>query len=178
METGDFIIRIINEKDIDALQQIGRSTFYESFIDITPEKDMQEYLATSFNIQTLLAEIKDPNSIFYFVERENRIVGYGKINFNKPPYGIPGLENCMEIQRIYITKAFHGSGAAQKLMDAFFNEAIRRKLYNIWLSTGAFNNKALKFYEKYGFEKIGNHSFPVGKVNFEDVILLKQTGSV
>lgn len=59
-------------------------------------------------------------------------------------------------------------------MDVFFTEARHRELYNIWLSTGAFNNKALKFYEKYGFEKIANHDFPVGKAMFDDVILLKR----
>ncbi len=172
MEKKDISLRVITEKDIDALQEISRDTFYESFIDITPREDMRRYLEQSFNTRTLLEEINDSNSIFYFTEAGNKLIGYGKMNFNKPPYGLPGLSSCMEIQRLYIKKEFQGSGAAQKLMDIFLEEAHRRGFTKIWLSTGAFNNKALRFYRHYGFEKIADHKFPVGSVNFEDMILL------
>ena len=159
---------------METLQKISRSTFYESFIDITPEKDMQEYIENSFNSKKLLEELKDRNSIFYFVEYHNGIIGYGKVNLNKSPYGMDEMHECMEIQRLYIVKEFQRLGVAQKLMQVFLEEAQNNELDKIWLSTGAFNNNALSFYLQFGFEKFANHIFPVGNALFEDVILLLQ----
>jgi ribosomal protein S18 acetylase RimI-like enzyme len=176
MEPTVFNIVIATAEDIPDLERIGRSTFYESFIEITPEKDMLAYLDISFNPEVLKEELTDPSSVFYLVKTGGRIAGYGKINFDKPPYGMAEMEGCMEIQRIYIAKEFQGMGAARQLMDVFFEEAKKRKFKTTWLSTGAFNNKALNFYNKYGFRQVAHHSFPVGRVYFDDVILLKDEG--
>ncbi|MCX6188277.1 MAG: GNAT family N-acetyltransferase [Bacteroidetes bacterium] len=172
MDSKEFKIRRATMVDILALQKMAKATFYESFIDITPEADMQEYLEAAFSTEALLAELQDQDSIFYFIENGVQLMGYGKINFNKVPYGFSEMPNSMEIQRIYIKKEFQQCGAAGKLMHVFFEEARKRKLHNIWLSTGSLNNKALSFYSKYGFETIGHHEFPVGGEMFDDLILL------
>ncbi len=172
MESKEFTARIISLSDMDVLQKVGKETFYDSFIDITPPDDMKAYLNSSFSSDVLQTELEDEQSKYYFLELGDVVVGYGKINFDKAPYGMMEIPHSMEIQRIYIKKEFQRMGAARKLMHVFFDEAKRRKCNSIWLSTGSFNNHALSFYKKYGFEKIGNHEFPVGGKIFEDVILL------
>lgn len=174
MEPGNINIREASIKDINLIQEIGRKTFHDSFIAITPEAAMQEYLNSAFNHEQLTQELNDSNSIFYLVYFSENIAGYGKINFDKSPYGLPEMPDVMEIQRIYIDLPFQGIGAAHQLMQLFFKEAKKRGLRNIWLSTGSFNNKALHFYAKYGFTKIGNHEFWVGDELFDDVILYKE----
>lgn len=172
MQETNLSIRILSVEDLSDLQAIARDTFYESFIEITKLEDMHEYLDSSFSSENLLKELNDPNSIFYFIELDEQLIGYGKINFDKPPYGIEAMQHCMEIQRIYIKKEYHGIGAAQKLMQVFLEEAKIHGLTNIWLSTGSFNNRALGFYRKYGFEIIAHHAFPVGETVYDDVILM------
>jgi GNAT superfamily N-acetyltransferase len=177
MQSQDLRIRNVTAQDIDALRCISRATFDDSFHDITPDKDMREYLDASFNTKILSDELMDENSLFYFVETDNDIIAYGKINFYKPPYGIDGMVDCMEIQRIYVVKEHQRKGIGHLLMNVFFEQAKQKHLNNIWLSTGSFNNKALVFYERYGFEIIGHHEFLVGAVPFDDVILLIQMKS-
>lgn len=174
MEPSNISIREAGITDINLIQEIGRKTFYDSFIAITPESAMQEYLNLAFNITQLTLELNDSNSKFYLIYFGENLAGYGKINFHKSPYGLPAMPYVMEIQRIYIDTPFQGIGAAHQLMLVFFDEAKKRKLKNIWLSTGSFNNKALHFYTKYSFTKIGNHEFWVGAELFDDVILHKE----
>lgn len=176
MEPAIISISEASLADINLIQEIGRKTFYDSFIAITPEAAMQEYLNSAFNFTQLTQELNDSNSKFYLVYFGENIAGYGKINFLKSPYGLPVMPNAMEIQRIYIDLPYQGIGAANQLMQLFFKEAKARSLHNIWLSTGSFNNKALHFYKKYGFNKIGNHEFWVGAELFDDVILHKELG--
>lgn len=173
MVNRDINIRILTTKDIEALCHIGRTTFLESFTVITPEADMLAYLDASFNEMQLLEELTDKNSVFYFIESGNDTIGYGKINFNKSPYGMEGMKDCMEIQRIYVLKDCQRNGLGHLLMDVFFEQTKQRHLNNIWLSTGSFNNKALNFYRKYGFEIVGHHEFIVGSMAYDDVILLR-----
>lgn len=171
MEPGNIIIREASIIDINLIQEIGRKTFYDSFIAITPEAAMQVYLNQAFNLIQLAQELNDSNSKFYLVYFSENLAGYGKINFHKSPYDLPEMPDAMEIQRIYIDLPYQGIGAAHQLMQEFFREAKNRTLRNVWLSTGSFNNKALHFYKKYGFNKIGNHEFWVGEELFDDVIL-------
>ncbi len=174
MEPGNIIIREASITDINLIQEIGRKTFYDSFIAITPETAMQVYLNQAFNLSQLTQELNHSNSKFYLVYFGENLAGYGKINFHKSPYDLPEMSDVMEIQRIYIDPPYQGIGAAHQLMLVFFEEAKKRSLKNIWLSTGSFNNKALHFYKKYGFNKIGNHEFWVGEELFDDVILYKE----
>jgi ribosomal protein S18 acetylase RimI-like enzyme len=36
------------------------------------------------------------------------------------------------------------------------------------------NERAINFYKKTGFEKIGNHDFQIGKENFEFIAMQKK----
>ena len=43
----------------------------------------------------------------------------------------------------------------------------------VWLSVLNRNERAIDFYKKTGFEKIGNHDFQIGKENFEFTAMVK-----
>ena len=47
-------------------------------------------------------------------------------------------------------------------------------LYKVWLSVLNSNERAINFYKKNGFEKIGNHNFQIGKRNFEFLAMKKK----
>jgi len=172
--TGSLNLRHVTSEDINILSEIGRQTFYESFFEITPPQDMIQYLELSFNPLTLAEELKDEKSIFYFVENRNTTLGYGKINIGKTPYVNEGMGKGLEIQRLYILKKYQRMGAGRLLMQDFIRVTQQEKLPYIWLSTGAFNNNALNFYLKFGFEKKGTHRFMVGNTAYEDLILIRK----
>ena len=67
--------------DITLLQAIGKQTFYETFADTNTPEDMEQYLTTSFATSKVQQELSNPDSLFFFAEEENKVIGYLKLNF-------------------------------------------------------------------------------------------------
>ena len=53
------------------------------------------------------------------------------------------------------------------LQDLLLKKAKELNFKKIWLSVLNSNERAINFYKKTGFEKIGNNDFQIGKENFE-----------
>ena len=68
----------------------------------------------------------------------------------------------MELKRLYVARAWHGQGVAQALMDAALDTARARGAQTLWLGVWERNPRAVAFYAKYGFVRVGEHTFVLG----------------
>ena len=78
----------------------------------------------------------------------------------------------LEIERIYLKKKFQGKGLGKKMIEFAKEKAIQKKKNRIWLGVWEKNPKAIGFYEKVGFEKIGTHIFKVGNDEQIDYVMV------
>ena len=67
-------------KDILELQRLGKQTFIETFSEHNSKEDMEQYLTSSFNLETLINQLENSNSTFYFAQENQNKIGYLKIN--------------------------------------------------------------------------------------------------
>ena len=164
-------IRKLDITDLENLQKISITTFRETFEEVNSEKDMQKYLDENLNLERLKSELENPDSEFYFAENNGEILGYLKLNF-KDAQTEKVEENYFEIERIYVLKAFLG----QKIGQILFNKAIEigreKNLEYVWLGVWEENHRAIKFYEKNGFEIFGKHDFVLGEDLQTDLLMI------
>lgn len=151
----------IDISDIENLQKISIRTFSETFSDVNSEEDMQKYLSEKLSLEQLKSEFENPNSEFYFAEENGEILGYLKLNFGNAQTEITD-ENAVEIERIYVLKEFLGQKVGQKLFEKSVEIGRERNCSYIWLGVWEENHRALRFYEKNGFEIFGKHDFVLG----------------
>ena len=111
-----FHIKPIGIQEIAQLQVIGRQTFLETFAESNSAQNMAKYLEEAYSHEKLSAELKDPNSLFYFAMYENEVIGYLKLNFGASQTELKD-NTALEIERIYVAKAFHGKKVGQLLYD-------------------------------------------------------------
>lgn len=163
------IIRV-NLSDLDALQKISRETFYETFATVNTEEDMRQYLQESLGTERLTQELTEPSSEFYFAKSENKLLGYLKLNL-KGAQTVNEVENALEIERIYLFKAFHGSSIGQQMFDFALQRARQINAPFIWLGVWEENPRAIAFYTKNGFEKFGQHAFILGQDEQTDILM-------
>ncbi|KAI9359921.1 acyl-CoA N-acyltransferase [Zopfochytrium polystomum] len=87
----------------------------------------------------------------------------------------------VEVKRLYVDQAFHGSGAGRALMDCLMREvkeacAAAKQAGmgtpTVWLGVWEGNARAQRFYEKYGFREDGEHVFMVGEVRDRDLLFV------
>lgn len=147
--------------DLLQLQEIGRLTFAETFSDANNDADMQQYLKDAFAIEKLKIEMEHPDTNFYFAECKDEVIGYLKLNFKHAQTERIDL-NAMEIERIYVLKRFHGQRVGQFLFEQAMAIAHQQKVKFVWLGVWEKNARAIRFYEKNGFEVFDQHIFKLG----------------
>lgn len=163
-------IRKINIDDLEALRNLSIQTFKETFEEVNTEEDMQKYLDENLSIEKLKTELENPNSEFYFAENNDEILGYLKLNF-KDAQTEKLEENHFEIERIYVLKAFLGQKIGQILFDKAIEIGREKNLEYVWLGVWEENHRAIKFYEKNGFEIFGKHDFVLGEDVQTDLLM-------
>jgi ribosomal protein S18 acetylase RimI-like enzyme len=160
----------ISVSDVEWLQEISKQTFIETFAAVNTVSNMLQYLNGALSIQTLSDEMMKKDSEFYFAKKEDKIVGYLKLNFGDSQTESID-ENGMEIERIYVLKAFHGQGIGQYMFDEAIAMARQKHLKFLWLGVWEENHSALNFYKKNGLVEFDKHNFILGNDVQTDVLM-------
>lgn len=158
----DVRIRKATIHDASLLSEVGARTFSDTFVAQNTEENMKLYLERNFNIQKITEEIGDAANVFLLAYAGDNIAGYAKVRATaENPEGLNAMY-ALEIERIYVVKEFMGMHVGKALMEACLRHGRENGHDVVWLGVWEFNTRALKFYEQWGFEKFGQHTFMLG----------------
>ena len=173
----DVTIRPATREDAPALSRLAAATFRETFeAENTPE-DMARYLADTFTPEQQAAEIADAASVMLLAEHDGgtdgrELVGYAHLLSGPVPDAVRGPAP-IELKRLYVARAWHGRGVAQALMNAAIDAARGCHAETLWLGVWERNARAVAFYTKYGFGRVGEHDFVLGSDRQTDWLLAR-----
>ena len=162
----------VGHSDLGELEEISRLTFSESFSEVNDPDNFALYLDTNFSPEVLTNEINNPNSTFYLVKLGDESVAYFKTNTGKAQTE-PNHDDGLEVERIYVTKAYHRRGIGQRMLQKAEDLARSLGKKYIWLGVWKENPEAIQFYQKMGFAKIGVHAFQLGNEAQIDYMMAK-----
>ena len=170
-------IRKASTADTARLSHLAASTFRDAFEAENTSEDMERYLAEAFTPERQAAEISDPDSTILVAEDhvssdDVEFVGYAHLVSGSAPDAVTGPAP-LELKRLYVARAWHGRGVAQALMGAVLDAARARGAKTLWLGVWERNPRAVAFYEKYGFTRVGEHSFVFGSDVQTDWVLAR-----
>jgi diamine N-acetyltransferase len=158
-------IRTARSADAPRLSRLAATTFRDAFQAESSPEDMERYLAEAFTTEQQAAEIADPGNTILVAEDHSpdgvELVGYAHLGSESPPESVVGPVP-LELKRLYVARAWHGRGVAQALMNAVLDAARARGAKTLWLGVWERNSRAVAFYEKHGFTRVGEHSFTLG----------------
>ncbi len=98
----------------------------------------------------------EKNHNFLLIENDNQSLGFTsyEINYNALPQ--------LMIHKIYLLPRSQGKGIGTKLLNLLSEIAVQNNNLQLRLKVYIENNKAITFYEKYGFNKIGTEATDIG----------------
>ncbi|RYE00194.1 MAG: GNAT family N-acetyltransferase [Sphingobacteriales bacterium] len=165
-------IERLNIAHLEALQHIGRTTFLETFGERNSAGNMAQYLEQGFATTKIKAELENEHSLFYAAAKNKQLIAYLKLNFGPAQTELQDPAS-LEIERIYVVQAFHGTGVGALLYDRAIEIALQHQLDYIWLGVWEENKRAIRFYEKNGFVTFDRHLFRVGEEEQTDLMMKK-----
>jgi ribosomal protein S18 acetylase RimI-like enzyme len=87
---------------------------------------------------------------------------------------VVGMEDALEIARLYARKRALGSGVGAALMQRALAEAAGRGKDAVWLGVWEHNLRAIGFYEAWGFHRCGTQPFVLGSDVQTDFIMVRR----
>lgn len=170
MEAVGTNISLVSFNELEQLRAISVQTFTETFAHQNTEEDMQHYITQNLSEEKLSAELQNPDSKFYFIQYDDELAGYLKINFGKAQSEIKDMK-ALEIERIYVLQKFQGKQLGQVLMHHTIDIAKQQKCPYLWLGVWEKNIKAIAFYKKHGFVEFDKHVFVLGSDTQTDLMM-------
>ncbi len=165
-------IRRATMNDARLIASLGRRTFETSFGTDNRPEDMEHYLSSNFSETNIGTQLSDSSTVFLIAYENCSAVGYVMLRVGKKPVSVDGPKP-VELVRIYLEEEFIGKGYGSGLMNSCLEEAKKLGHRTIWLGVWEKNLRAIGFYEKWEFKKIGTKSFVLGTDLQNDYIMAR-----
>jgi diamine N-acetyltransferase len=158
--------------DVHTLQAISYETFDETFRATNVPENVDAYIEKAFALEKLEKELANTDSFFFFAYVNEELAGYIKVNINGAQSD-EIIEDALEVERIYIRRAYQGQGLGKYLIQKSTDIAKENNKRNMWLGVWEKNESAIRFYKALGFVLHGAHSFYLGDEEQTDLIMIK-----
>lgn len=168
----DAVIRRATTTDAQALSEIAKATFSETFGHLYPAEDLEPFLEEVYAPERMEAELADPAKAAWLVEVGGVAVGHAFAG----PCDLPHDEvtpACGELKRLYLLKACQGGGVGTRLLDTALAWLEAGGARRLWVGVWSENHGAQRLYARHGFKKVGEYEFPVGRVRDREFILAR-----
>ena len=169
----NLMIRPATKDDAVLIAELSQRTFYETFAADNSKEDMDFFLQKQFTKGKLILEVGAPENTFLLAYDKDEVAGYAKLREGKQPKSL-GTKNALEIARLYATANYIGKGVGKALMQASIEIAKQRSKEAIWLGVWDQNQRAISFYQQWGFEKFDEWDFLLGNDVQNDWLMKKQ----
>jgi GNAT superfamily N-acetyltransferase len=168
-------IRLAEPADLDAVVELGRVTFTETFGHLYPDEDLSDFLDEAHDPELYAWAIADERHGLWLGETDGRPVAYALAG----PCTLPHPDATPaegELKRLYVRQGAQNTGLGGALLRTALDWLQRNGPGRLWVGVWSENHGARRLYERHGFEKVGEYEFPVGRVRDHEFILRRPAG--
>lgn len=169
----DPVIRRATVQDAAVLTEIGIRTFCETFAHLYPEADLQTFLADAYDVAKTERYLADPARAGWLVEVDGEVIGYAQAGTCDLPHA-EVTAACGELKRFYLVQGRQGGGVGGRLFAEVMAWLEKDGARDIWIGVWSENHGAQRFYNRHGFDKVGEYGFQVGSVVDHEFILRRR----
>lgn len=176
MLVSEITIRRAVATDAAALADLAAETFPLACPPHTTAEAIAAFIGEHFTVARFGEYLADAmRTLLVAEEPGGRLVGYTMLIAGEP--GDPDAaaavvaRPAIELSKFYTRRAAHGTGVAAPLMAGTLEAASATGASSAWLGVNEENGRAIRFYEKHGFAKVGRKHFTVGGRVEDDWVL-------
>lgn len=165
-------IRRAEAGDEATLATVAERMFRDAYEADNEPLFLDAYVREHFQPSVLAAELADPAVTFFLMEDEGKIIGYSLIHGGQSHPAVAS-ERPVQLTRIYVDREHIGSGIGSRLIERSLEEAAARVHDVVWLGVWERNQRAIAFYERWGFRQVGEMQFDFGGDVQRDLVLAR-----
>ena len=164
-------LRPATPEDAEATAALARHAFCAAFAHLYDPADLAAFLDEHKTPAGFARIIADPLNRVMLAEAEGSLVGYCVMRLDSDYARHSDATDAMALQQLYTDPARTGQGIGDALARWALGEARERGKDAVQLSVWSENHGAQRFYARYGFAKIADISFWVGRHRDDEFLL-------
>src|SRR5919106_5903448 len=170
MDLSEPVVRLGTRGDALLLAELGARIFRESSPH-TPHEDLESYLKENFTCEKLFAYLSVKSAAALILEKSGQAIGYALRYPGQAPNWLP--PHSIQLNRLYVLEEWTGRRLGDVLMARCLEHVRYSGFESIWLTVWENNGRAIRFYERWGFQKVGVYDFVVGRDIQKDFVFLR-----
>ena len=169
LETA-YTLRACHPGDEQALSLVASGSFLEAFAGTLDGADILAHCRKNNSEAKYAAWLAEPGIRIAVAEVRGAPVGYAVLCPPDLPVALDPVVD-IELKRIYLFHRFQSLGIGAALLAWSVAEARSMCMRRLLLGVYGGNEKAIAFYLRNGFERIGTRQFLVGATLHDDLVL-------
>jgi ribosomal protein S18 acetylase RimI-like enzyme len=164
-----FHIRLGVAEDAGRLAVLAAQVWLHTYATDGISPEIAEYVLAHLTPEQYAQLLRDASTQVLVALHAHHVVGLAVVRFDTPCPDHPDLS--AELQTLYVQEHFLGQGVGSLLLAAA--EALARSRANsrLWLTVNATNSRAIAFYDRKGYAKVGTAYFVLGTERYENHVL-------
>jgi ribosomal protein S18 acetylase RimI-like enzyme len=165
------------EADVPELAAVAGRTFPLACPpSVTPE-NIVAYIDENLSEARFRDYLVDPERVVLAAREDDRMVGYvmlirGVLDDEDVQRAVQ-LRPAVELSKMYVLPDSHGAGVSAALMTSALTRATELDARCVWLGVNQNNQRAQRFYTKYGFSINGTKTFRLGAGIENDYVMVR-----
>jgi GNAT superfamily N-acetyltransferase len=170
-------IRLATTGDTAALAEVAAVTFALACPPSTTKEASDAFIAANLAEVNFRRYLADPARVLVVADPGDGapLEGYTMLVLTESTdpdvQAAVRIRPTSELSKCYVRADAHGAGTGAALLARTLDEARARGAAGMWLGTNTANARAIRFYEKHGFTKVGHKRFKLGDGYEEDFVL-------
>lgn len=159
--------------DVPDLARLGRATFIEAFGHNYLPEDLEEFLAGAHSEAAYARLVADEKIAAWLASDDGTAVGYVVAGPCKLP--VAGLEpGAGEVRQLYVLTTAQNRQLGTRLLVTALDWLAARGHHPLYVGVWSQNPGAQRLYARFGFDKVGEYDFPVGRHIDREFILKRR----
>ncbi|WP_394554645.1 GNAT family N-acetyltransferase [Agromyces sp. MMS24-JH15] len=169
-------IRAATDADVDALVALAEETFPLACPPSSKPESIAAFIAEHLSAQRFVDYLGDADrAVLVAVDADETLLGWAMLVAGEPSdadvAAAVTARPTIELSKFYTRRATHGAGVSGPLMQAVVDVAAATGAETAWLGVNEENARAIRFYEKHGFVRVGTKRFRLGERLEHDFVL-------
>ena len=163
------ILRRASLEDAPTLAPFAAKAFSDTYRGHGDPQGIVDYVVEHLSASAMTALVLDPAATIILGEVGSQLAGYAVLKAGETPSCVTG-PNPIELVRLYLGEEFLGRGFGEKFLLEVHAQAKRLGATTLWLGAYDGNVRAIRFYERLGFARVGAKEFLLGGSIYIDPI--------
>lgn len=160
MRQNHFSIKPVSEADWPVFKKLVDEIWPVTYQNILSSEQIKYMMEMMYSLTSLKKQMEE-GSCFYIMYSAEIPVGYLALSTHYEDKNLNVEGSLTKVDKIYVLPKTQGTGAGRYLMDFAFAEAKKAGDFGVMLNVNR-DNKAIGFYEHYGFENAYSGDFDIG----------------